>query len=75
VRIVRLLSSPRVIARGRGIRELRRLHRYYPAGRNWKKKSAEAEVDLGANRIVHAEVHWYEAHGWGRVELKIKRLL
>jgi len=25
--------------------------------------------------MCHAEVHWYEAHGVGRRELKIKRIL
>jgi hypothetical protein len=75
VKIVRLLSSARVIARGRGIRELRRLRRCYPAGRNWRKKAAEAEIVLNSGITMRAEVHWYEAHGYGRVEFKIKRLL
>lgn len=25
--------------------------------------------------IIQAELHWYEAHGTGKVELKIKELL
>ncbi len=75
VKIVRYISAARVIARGRGIRELRRLQRHYPVGRNWRKKSAEAEVVLPSGATVEAEVHWYEAHGLGAVEHKIKRLL
>ena len=62
MRIVRRLSTERVIARGRGIRELRRLKKAYPGGRNWRKKSVEAEVDIGSGTIVEAEMHWYEAH-------------
>jgi len=75
VKIVRFLSPARVIARGKGIRELRRLRRYYPTGRNWRKKAAEAEIVLDSGTPARAEVHWYEAHGYGRVEIKIKRLL
>jgi hypothetical protein len=34
-----------------------------------------AEILLPDGTIALAEVHWYEAHGIGRTELKIKRLL
>ena len=34
-----------------------------------------AQVRLGDGTTHCAEVHWYEAHGVGRVELKIKRFL
>ncbi len=75
MRVIRFLSMARVIARGRGIRELTRLKKRYPAGRNWRKKSAEVEVELPDGALAHAEIHWYEAHGCGQVEHKIKRLL
>ena len=75
MRIIRFLSAPRVIARGRGIRELARLKKCHPEGRNWRKRSAEAEVELPDGTVAHAEVHWYEAHGCGQLEHKIKRLL
>jgi hypothetical protein len=32
-------------------------------------------VELPNGQVARAEVHWYEAHGIGRRELKIKRLL
>ena len=32
-------------------------------------------VRLADGSIVKAELHWYEAHGIGKKELKIKRLL
>lgn len=34
-----------------------------------------ARVRLPDGKIARAEVHWYEAHGIGQTELKIKRLL
>ncbi len=34
-----------------------------------------AFMRLPDGKITCAEVHWYEAHGIGRKELKIKRLL
>ena len=34
-----------------------------------------ARIRLPDGTIARAEVHWYEAHGIGRCELKIKRLL
>jgi hypothetical protein len=40
---------------------------------------AEAEgsatIELADGHVRRAELHWYEAHGLGRKELKIKRLL
>jgi hypothetical protein len=32
-------------------------------------------VELPDGRVVGAELHWYEAHGIGRVDMKIKRPL
>lgn len=34
-----------------------------------------AKVRLFDDTIHEAEVHWYEAHGIGRKEIKIKRLI
>lgn len=36
---------------------------------------APALVKLPSGTIRKAELHWYEAHGIGRREMKIKRLL
>ncbi|MGH8403825.1 MAG: hypothetical protein ACRESO_10560 [Gammaproteobacteria bacterium] len=52
-----------------------RLKKRYPTGRNWRKKAAEAEVELPDGTLAHAEVHWYEAYGIGQIEHKIKHLL
>jgi len=61
------------IASGKGIRERRRLRKLY-GGRVWKKLKGMTTVELDDGTIHHAEVHWYEAHGVGKRELKIKRI-
>jgi hypothetical protein len=62
------------MAVGRGIRDLPRLRRLYGAGR-WRKMKGTARVRLAGGTIRLAELHWYEAHGIGRKEVKIKRYL
>jgi hypothetical protein len=59
------------IATSSGIRELRRLLRRYGPGR-WLKRKGVARVRLLDGTIHTAELHWYEAHGIGRREMKIK---
>jgi hypothetical protein len=71
--IVGAIVNVENIASGRGIRELRRLEKAYGKG-HWRKKKGIARVRLGDGSIHTAEVHWYEAHGFGRKEAKIKRL-
>jgi len=46
----------------------------YGAGR-WRKLKGAATVRLPSGRIRRAELHWYEAHGIGKRDLKIKRYL
>ena len=62
------------IATGREIRDLRRLQRLYGKGR-WRKMKGVATIRLASGRIRRAELHWDEAHGIGRKELKRKRNL
>jgi hypothetical protein len=59
------------IAIGGSVRELARLRRRYGRGR-WRKLKGIARVRLMDGTIRTAEVHWYEAHGIGRKELKLK---
>ena len=61
-------------ATGHGIRELRRLRRKYGPGR-WRKRKGLAMIRLSDGFLSRAELHWYEATGIGRRELKIKRYL
>ena len=72
--IVGVIGSVESIASGRGIRELRRLRKAY-GGRRWRKLKGVATIELADGRRVVAELHWYEAHGVGRREIKIKRTL
>jgi len=62
------------IAAGKGIRDLRRLRRSYGKGR-WRKMKGIARIRLMTGRIRLAELHWYEAHGIGKKEIKRKRYL
>jgi hypothetical protein len=59
-------------ASGRGIRERERLNRIYGRGR-WRKRKGIATIRLADGTERVAEVHWYEATGIGRKEMKIKR--
>jgi hypothetical protein len=61
-------------ALGRGIRELRRLRKKYGPGR-WRKRKGVATIRLADGFVARAELHWYEATGIGRRELKIKRYI
>ncbi len=72
--IVGSLRDVQTIAIGRAIRERARLRRAYGRGR-WRKRKAFATVRLGDGFVCEAEVHWYEATGIGRRELKIKRIV
>ncbi len=72
--IVGALQGVEQIAIGRGIRELRRLKKAYGAGR-WRKMKGIAKLRLQDGSVRTAEIHWYEAHGVGRKELKIKRFV
>ena len=62
------------IALGLGVRERVRLNRLYGRGR-WRKLKGRAMVHLRNDRVRQAELHWYEAHGIGRREMKRKRYL
>ncbi len=68
------IAGATTIATGRAIRELDRLVRVYGPGR-WRKRKGVATVRLPDGTLCGAEVHWYEAHGIGRKELKVKRIL
>lgn len=72
--ILEPLRNVQTIAVGRSIRELRRLQRVYGRGR-WRKRKGVSRVRLRDGAIRVAELHWYEAHGIGSYEHKIKRYL
>lgn len=68
------LADVEVIATGSSIRELPRLRRLYGKGR-WRKMKGIARIRLANSQIRLAELHWYEAHGVGKKELKRKKYL
>jgi hypothetical protein len=72
--IISIIKDVETFAISGSIRELARLRRMYGSGR-WRKRKGTAQVRLSDGSICFAEIHWYEAHGIGRKELKIKRLL
>ncbi len=73
-RIVSEITDIENIAVSGGIRNLKRLKRAH-GGRRWRKLKGSAYVELLTGEIHLAELHWYEAHGIGRREIKVKRLL
>ena len=72
--IVGEVSHIETFAVGAEMREVERLRKLYGRGR-WRKRKGIARVRLEDNSIHLAEVHWYEATGIGKKELKIKRFL
>jgi hypothetical protein len=68
------ISGIETFASGSAIREVARLRRAYGRGR-WRKRKGVARVLLPDGSVHVAELHWYEAAGIGRKELKIKRLI
>ncbi len=72
--IIGRIENQETFATGKRIRELSRLQKIYGKGK-WKKRKGVAKVKLTDGSIVRAEVHWYEATGSGKKEIKIKRYL
>lgn len=72
--IISRISNIEKIAEGNSIRDVARLRKYYGMG-NWRKLKGIARVRLSSGRIRLAELHWYEAHGIGKIEIKRKRYL
>jgi hypothetical protein len=72
--VISEITDIETIAAGPSIRELPRLRRVHGPGR-WRKRKGIATVRLGEGTTAKAELHWYEAHGVGRKEMKIKRFL
>lgn len=62
------------IAAGRGVYIRRYLERTYGKGR-WRMMKGVATVQLTDNTICEAEIHWFEAHGVGRKDFKIKKVI
>ncbi len=72
--IISEITEIDTIAVGSAIRDVARLRKMYGKGR-WRKLKGVAQVRLRSGRIHLAELHWYEAHGSGRKEMKRKRYM
>jgi hypothetical protein len=68
------ITHVETFATSSSIREIARLRKTFGKGR-WRKRKGIARVRLEDGTLYRAEVHWYEATGIGRKELKIKRLV
>ncbi|MBT8421069.1 MAG: hypothetical protein KJO08_09435 [Gammaproteobacteria bacterium] len=66
------ITDIETIATGRGVYIRRYLARTYGEG-HWRKMKGHATVKLADGTIREAEIHWFEAHGIGRRDFKIKR--
>jgi hypothetical protein len=72
--IIGEIQNVETIAVGSRILVLSYLRKVYGRGR-WRKLKGVAQVRLPNDRIRRVELHWYEAHGIGRKDMKIKRYL
>jgi hypothetical protein len=72
--IVGEITAVELIARGKGVRSRLQLRKKYGPG-SWRKLKGMARVRLEDGSEHDAEVHWYEAHGVGKRDIKIKRLV
>jgi hypothetical protein len=74
---VEILSEIRdieTIAAGRGVRMRSHLERAFGKGRRRKMKGI-ASVQLADGTSCQAEIHWFEAHGMGRKDFKVKKVI
>lgn len=74
IEVISDITDIKTITIGRSIRDLARLQKKYGKGR-WRKLKGFASVLLPDDTISFAEIHWYEAHGIGKRDIKIKRIL
>ena len=68
------ITGVETIAVGNKIRDIARLRKMYGSAR-WRKLKGVAIVRLEDGTESEAELHWYEAHGIGKKEMKVKELL
>jgi len=69
--IVSDITDIEIIAAGASVRDRTRLRKAYGKGR-WRKMKGTARVQLKSGTIRLAEIHWYEAHGVGKRDFKLK---
>ena len=72
--IISDIEGVETIAVGSSIRDVERLRKTYGRGR-WRKLKGFARIRfLDNGEECDAELHWYEAHGIGKKEMKVKEI-
>jgi hypothetical protein len=69
--VVGEIEGIETIAAGPSVKVRSSLRKLYGKGR-WRKRKGIATVRLPNGSLRRVELHWYEAHGIGRRDLKIK---
>jgi hypothetical protein len=72
--IVGPIEDVEVIAVGPTLRIMPYLRKAYGRAR-WRKLKGVATVRLRNGALRRVELHWYEAHGIGKKDIRIKRYL
>jgi len=72
--VVGAIEQPETIAAGPSVKVRSVLRKVYGRGR-WRKMKGVATVRLPNGRTRRVELHWYEAHGIGKRDMKIKNYL
>ena len=73
-KIIGKIAAIESIASGSRIRNLARLRKHYGSGA-WRKLKGIALIELQNGSKRRVELHWYEAHGIGKKEFKIKQFV
>lgn len=74
IKVIGEIAEIEIIAIGNSIRDLERLQKKHGKGR-WRKLKGFATVRLPDDTTCFAEIHWYEAHGIGKRDIKVKRII
>ena len=72
--VISPIGSVTTIASGVSVRVRSLLRKAYGRGR-WRKMKGIAIVRLATGDVRRVELHWYEAHGIGRRDFKIKNYM
>ena len=72
--IVGEIEQVETIAAGPSVKVRSFLRKTYGRGR-WRKRKGIGTVRLPNGNLRRVELHWYEAHGIGKRDLKIKKYL
>ena len=72
--VVGSIQQVGTIPAGPGVKVRSFLRKTYGRGR-WRKMKGMATVRLANGNLRRVELHWYEAHGIGKRDLKIKDYL